>query len=477
MRDLLPAVAMLAASIGIVAVSADRLSAAEKPNFVFILADDLGYSDLGCYGSAFHETPNLDRLASEGLRFTQAYTAGAVCSPTRSSLMTGKYPVRTGITDYIPGLSSEGRKLQAPRTKTELALEEFTLGEALRESGYQTFYAGKWHLGGKGFEPSDQGFDFYVSDRDLGNYGQDWRFGERLTSAASDFLKKRDGTKPFLMYLAFHEPHTPILEYPTQIEHFRKKAESVNLPAGPLEVNERHGKTRIVQNNPAYGSEIAGLDDWVGRVLKDLDQRGLAQNTVVIFFSDNGGLSTRPMPGPTSNQPLRAGKGWLYEGGIRVPLIVRAPGLTKPRSTCDVPVISTDIYPTLLELAGLPLRPQQHVDGVSFAALLSNTAAPGPRVFYWHYPHYHGSTWAPGSALRDGDWKLIDFLEEGQSELYNLRDDPGERQNLAERNPEMHRALLSKLDAWRSSTGAIIPPPADVSPTKAWKAKRKAKKN
>jgi arylsulfatase A-like enzyme len=393
--------------------------------------------------------------------------------------MTGKYPVRTGVTDYIPGLPSDGRMLQTPRTKTELALEELTLGEALKEGGYQTFYAGKWHLGGKGYEPSDQGFDVYASDHDLGNYGQDWRFGERLTAAASDFLEKGDGTKPFLMYLAFHEPHQPILEYPAHIERFQKKTKELLPPTEAREIIERNGKTRVVQDNPAYASEVAGLDDWVGRVLKRLDDSGLAKNTIVIFFSDNGGLSTRPMAGPTSNQPLRAGKGWLYEGGIRVPLIVRAPGLTKPGSTCDVPVISTDIYPTLLALAELPLRRNQHLDGVSIASLLGGTNSLAPRTFYWHYPHYHGSTWAPGSAIREGEWKFIDFLEEGTGELYNLKDDLGERNNLAAKNPEVRSSLLVKLSAWRSSTGAVIPQPAATAvrdSTKAAKQKRKSKK-
>lgn len=456
-RFLHSALAIVLSCGSMVAAFLPPIAAAEKPNFVFILADDLGYADLGCYGSAFHETPNIDRLASEGRRFTQAYSAGAVCSPTRSSIMTGKYPVRTGITDYIPGLSSAGRKLQTTRTKTQLALEEVTLGEALQAGGYQTFYAGKWHLGGKGFEPDSQGFEVYRGDRQLDNRAQDWQSGQRLTDAALDFLAKHDATRPFLMYLAYHEPHIPILDYPRHIERFRAKAKNLSPFAGPKVIAERDGQTRVVQDDPAYGSELAGLDEWVGRVLEGLDKTGLAKNTIVVFVSDNGGLSTKAAPGSTSNQPLRAGKGWLYEGGIRVPLIVRGPGIAKPGTTCDAAVISTDLYPTLLELAGLPLRPAQHVDGTSFAALLGGGDAPAARSLFWHYPHYHGSTWAPGGAIREGDWKLIEFFEEGASELYNVKEDIGERNNLASQHPELVKTLQRKLAAWRTSAGAVMP--------------------
>lgn len=453
-----------------------RLSAAERPNFVFILADDLGWSDLGCYGSSFHETPHIDRLASEGMRFTQSYTAGAVCSPTRGSIMTGKYPVRTGVTDYIPGLSSDGRKLETPRTKTELALEEVTIGEALKAGGYQTFYAGKWHLGKSEFDADVQGFEIYKGDDELGNYSQDWKFGDRMTTAALTFLKSRDTARPFLMYLSYHEPHQPILEYPRYIDRFRDKAAKLPSQESSTNIVERDGRTRVVQNDPTYASEVAGLDEWVGRVMGQLDEQGLAKNTIVIFFSDNGGLSTKAAPGPTSNQPLRAGKGWLYEGGIRVPLIVRAPGATKPGSICETPVISTDLYPTLLALAGLPLRPEQHSDGINIASLLSGGPAPDRQTFYWHYPHYHGSTWAPGGAVRKGDWKLIEFFEDNAIELYDLKADIGERTNLAAQNPERVNALRAELAKWRSGSGAVIPPPNSSAGQESAKKTKKAKK-
>lgn len=428
---------------------------ARKPNIVFLLADDLGWKDLSCYGSPFCETPNIDRLAKQGMRFTQAYTAGSVCSPTRGSLMTGKYPVRTGVTDYIPGLNPAGMKLSPPPTRRQLALEEVTIGEALKQGGYQTFYAGKWHLGGKGYEPSDQGFDAYVGDREFGPHGRDPLVGKRISEAAVEFLDKRDSKKPFFAYLSYHEPHIPILEYPNHLKRFQDKA--AKLPPGGKPIKEHDGLARVRQDDPAYGSEVAGFDEWVGIVLDALEERKLADNTVVIFFSDNGGLCVKAQPGPTSNAPLRAGKGWLYEGGIRVPLVVRAPGRTKPGSVCYTPVISTDVFPTLLDLAGLSAMPKHHVDGISIASLLRGEPPPDRDTLFWHFPHYHGSTWAPGSAIRQGDWKLIEFYHHDKVELYNLKDDLGEQHDLSKRMPEKTAELLTKLQAWQKQTGAVIP--------------------
>jgi arylsulfatase A-like enzyme len=432
-----------------------RAAASTKPNILFILADDLGWRDVGCYGSPFCETPHLDRLAREGLRFTQAYTAGSVCSPTRGSIMTGKYPVRTGVTDYIPGLNPAGRRLVTKPTNKELALEEVTIAEAFRDGGYQTFYTGKWHLGGHGFEPQDQGFEISVGDTQLGNHSKDWQVGKRISESAIKFLDERDTTRPFFMFLGYHEPHTPILEYPDHIAKFREKAATLPATAVVSRV-ERQGQTRILQNDPAYGSEVAGLDAFIGSVLDKLENRGLAKNTIVIFFSDNGGLSTMAHIGPTSNEPLRAGKGWLYEGGIRVPLIVRAPGITKPGTVTETPVISTDFYPTLLALAGLPAKPEQHRDGINIASILRSGVPPARDTLFWHYPHYHGSTWAPGSAMREGDWKLIEFYEEGTAELYNLKSDVSERHNLAASETHQLRAMRAKLAAWRAEVGAYV---------------------
>jgi arylsulfatase A-like enzyme len=430
------------------------VAADHQHNVVFILADDLGWTDLGCYGSTFYETPHIDQLAAEGLRFTQAYTAGAVCSPTRSSIMTGQYPVRTGITDYIPGLHPDGVRLSTPYTKTELALEYVTIAEALRKTGYQTWYGGKWHLGGNGFGPEDQGFEVVVQDDALGDHRKDPLVGDRLAEAAVQFLDGRDSTRPFFMFLGFHEPHTPILPHPEHIDRFRAKAQTAPVDTTSLE--ERNGRSRTVQNDPGYATEIAVLDDAVARLSAKLDALELTESTVVILFSDNGGLCTLKNPGPTTNLPLRSGKGWLYEGGIRVPLIIRAPGTVEPGSVCETPVISTDLFPTLLALAGAPLLPDRHLDGQSLVPLLSGDSLPA-RTLYWHYPHYHGSTWAPGSAILDGDWKLIEFLDEERVELYNLSRDIGERTDLAADEPARVRHLQERLTAWRESTGAIMP--------------------
>jgi arylsulfatase A-like enzyme len=257
------------------------------------------------------------------------------------------------------------------------------------------------------------------------------------------------------------------------LKRFQEKA--AQLPPGGDPIPEHDGLARRRQDDPAYASEVAGLDEWVGIVLNAPDGRKLADNTIVVFFSDNGGLCVLKQPGPTSNSPLRAGKGWLYEGGVRVPLIVRAPGATRPGSVHPAPVISTDLYPTLLELTGLPLKPTQHLDGVSLAPLLRGGPAPGRQTLYWHYPHYHGSTWAPGSAIRDGQWKLIEFQHYGNVELYNLQDDLGERDDLSRAMPDKAAELLGKLHAWRKETGAAIPQPnpnaASGAPSKESKRK------
>lgn len=436
--------------------------AAQPPNVVFLLADDLGWQDLSCYGGEYCETPHIDRLAASGMRFTQAYSAGSICSPTRASLMTGKYPVRVGVTDYIPGLSPTSEQLETPRTARQLALEEVTLGEMFRQAGYETFYSGKWHLGGKGYEPTEQGFDHYVGDKQLGRHNQDWQVGQRMTKAFDRFLSdQRSADKPFLAYLSFHEPHIPILEYPDHIERFRSKSQE--LGASPAPIVERDGLTRARQDDAGYGSEVAGLDDWVGEVLASLNRAGLSENTVVVFFSDNGGLSTKALPGPTNNAPLRAGKGWLYEGGIRVPLIVAAPGHISENTSSDEPVLSIDLVPTLLELAGISLDEQPEFDGRSLAPLLTGQQpALQPRPLYWHYPHYHGSTWAPGAAMRSGRWKLIQFDHYGQVELYDLHSDLSETQDLSQKYPQRTRQMQQQLARWQAEVGAKFAIPANL---------------
>lgn len=426
-----------------------------KPNFVFILADDLGWTDLACYGSTFHETPNLDRFAKTGIKFMQAYSACPVCSPTRASIMTGKYPARIGLTDYLPGLQPKEFRLLSVEDIDGLPASETTIAEAFKQAGYRTFMRGKWHLGPVG--PEEHGFADaqYIGGGVPGVKGQ-----QRDVSIIDDTLRFLESNRanPFFAYVSFTYPHTPVHPVDPYTEKYRKKLAGMKLPEQRLN-KERRGNTRLYQDNPEYAAMIEQTDALTGKVLDKLEELKLTDNTVVVFTSDNGGLCTHgnPAGGPTSNRPLRSGKGWCYEGGIRIPLIVRAPGVTKAGRVSNVPVTTTDHYPTLLELAGLPLRPDQHRDGVSLVPALKGQNSVGRDTLYWHYPHHHGSTWAPGAALRSGDWKLIEFYEEDKAELYNLRDDLGERNDLSAKMPDKLNELRGKLSAWQKSVGAKMP--------------------
>ena len=448
------------------------VQAAKQTNFLFFLVDDMGWADIGANGSTFHETPHIDRLAKSGMRFTQGYAAGSVCSPTRASIMTGKHPVRVDITDWIPGQPNRPTNpLLHPEDQHSLPLEEVTLAEALKQHGYQTFFAGKWHLGKEGEWPTDQGFDINIGGHHKGSppggYYAPWtnpalkakRKGEylteRLTAESAKFLESRDKTKPFLLYLSYYNIHTPIQPYKKRIDHYKSKAEKSFTGPTPFEV-EHDGKTRTRQDNPALASMVAAVDDSVGALLDKLEELKLDKNTVVIFFSDNGGLSTLGRIGPGCNLPLRAGKGWLYEGGIREPTLIRAPGVTRPGSVSHKPMISMDFFPTMLDLAGLPLQPKLHVDGRSLLSQLKGNDT-GQRTLHWHYPHYHGSSWKPGASIRDGDWKLIEFYHYNNFELYNLAKDPGERTDLAKRNPRKAAELRAKLSAWQKRMKAKMP--------------------
>jgi arylsulfatase A-like enzyme len=356
----------------------------------------------------------------------------------------------------------------------ELALEEVTIAEVLRDNGYQTFFAGKWHLGGDGFLPTNQGFDINIGGHQVGSppggYYAPWsnpylkskRDGEylteRLTEESIRFLEERDPARPFLLYLAYYNVHTPIQPYQKRVGHFREKAaELFSEPAEPIQ--ERRGWSRSRQDNPEYASMVTAVDDSVGALLQSLKDQGLEDSTVVIFFSDNGGLCTTRRAGPTSNLPLRSGKGWLYEGGIREPMIIRAPQVNRPGTVCTVPVVSMDFFPTMLELAGLDLRPDLHVDGTSLVPLLKAGHDGATRTLVWHYPHYHGSTWTPGAAIRDGDWKLIEFYEYDQVELYDLEDDPGERRDLSSVQLDKTAELRQKLRDWQGRMHASMPRP------------------
>jgi arylsulfatase A-like enzyme len=442
---------------------ASSVNAAPHPNVILILADDLGYMDIGANNPrSFYETPNIDRVAAQGMRFTQGYSACPVCSPTRASIMTGKYPVRTGITDYIGGKREE--RLRPAPNQDHLALEEVTIAERFRDAGYTTFIAGKWHLGENQYTPNAQGFgpglsgtgQFYYpsSDVPLPDKDDDPKTTDRIANEAVRFIEThKDG--PFFAYLPFLAVHTPIKAAPKIVAKYEAKKATASADAWG---QERERKVRLVQNHAAYAAMLEQMDTAIGRVLAAVDQAGLGERTIIVFTSDNGGLSTSEGH-PTSNMPLRAGKGWPYEGGIRTPWIIRAPGVAKPGSVCDTPVISTDFYPTLLDLAGLPLDSAQHVDGISLVPLLGGGTLRRDAPLFWHYPHYGNQGGAPFGAVRDGDWKLIEWFEYGTLELYNLHDDAGEQTNLAAKYPDKAHELRAKLLAWRGATGARMPTP------------------
>lgn len=442
-----------------------------RPNFVFFLVDDMGWTDAGCFGSSFYDTPNIDRLAASGMRFTNAYAACPVCSPTRASIMSGKYPARINLTDWLKG-GRRGKLLPAEYLDA-MPLEEVTIAEALKEAGYGTFFAGKWHLGKEGFWPEDQGFDVNRGGIDRGGpyggkkyfspYGnprlEDGPDGEhlpdRLASETVKFISERKD-KPFLAYLSFYSVHTPLMARKDLKEKYLAKKNKLALEAQWGQEGAR--KVRLVQEHAVYAGMIEAMDQAVGKVLDGLERMGLSENTVVILMSDNGGLSTSE-GFPTSNLPLRAGKGWLYEGGIREPMIVRWPGNVRSGSRCDEPVISTDFYPTMLEMASLPARSGQHMDGVSIVPLLRQSGRLNRKAIYWHYPHYGNQGGSPGGAVRCGDYKLIEFYEDNRVELYDLKKDIGEKKDLSERMPEKTEQLRAMLRRWRREVDAKMPMP------------------
>ena len=447
----LPAILIFAT----LSIAAGEANQSQLPNIVFILADDLGWHDLGCYGHEIHETPNIDKLASDGMRFTDGYAASPVCGPTRASILSGKYPSRTGYTHNWLTPNPEERLFWGegmPRTRHAfMKLEELTLAEALKDSGYQTAFVGKWHLGEAPFYPGRQGFDVNVGGSHWGHPYEGYfspymmpnlkngpkgeYLPDRLTREAINVLEdfSRSG-KPWLMFMSYYTVHGPIQGKPEKVTKYK----------------ERQRRMRADGFNAEYAAMVESLDENVGRLIKWLDDKELRQNTVVIFTSDNGGWVQA-----TSNKPLRSYKGHLLEGGIRVPWVVSWPGVTKPGSVCRKPVISTDFYPTILETLGLRLRPEQHRDGVSLAPILRGDSDfdRGPMV--WHYPHVRISR--PGSAIRAGDWKLIHYYQDGRRELYNLNDDIGESHDLAGRLPEKAAAMKARLDAMLRDQGAKIP--------------------
>lgn len=442
--------------------------AVSRPNIIFILADDLGRNDLGAYGSTFFNTPHLDRLAREGMLFTDAYAACPVCSPTRAAILTGQHPARLHLTDWLPGRADRpDQRLLRPVIQQQLPLGEETLAEALRRAGYATAHIGKWHLGGDGFGPQQQGFDLNIAGDHTGTplsyfvpfkgtqRGQPERFmpglenappGEyltdRLTTEAEKFIEAHR-TRPFFLHLAHYDVHTPIVAKKEYVERY------------PV-ISGQPGR----QTNRVYAAKVQSLDESVGRVLNKLADLNLEEKTLLIFTSDNGGLSVIEGPNTpaTINAPLREGKGYLYEGGTRVPLLVKWPGVTRPGGTNATPVASYDLFPTILEACGA--KSDARVDGVSLLPALKGGALK-PRALFWHYPHYSNQGGMPGGAIREGDWKLIEFYEHGRWELFNLAKDVRETRNLVEDEPEIARRLGKKLDDWRIAVGAqmMLPNP------------------
>jgi arylsulfatase A-like enzyme len=451
---------LLGSLAGCAAAGAATLPAAQRPastapwNIVLILLDDLGWRDFGCYGNTFHETPAVDQVAKDGALFTRSYAACPVCSPTRASILTGKYPARLKVTDWIPGRKQwPTAKLNTPAFNQQLPLAETTIAEMLAPKGYRSASVGKWHLGGTGYLPEQQGFALNVSGDHRGgvrkffgplevgnlNLAEGESLTDRLTSEAEKFIEASKD-QPFFVYLSHYTPHLPLDAKPDVVDKYKRKGGTPD------------------KNNPIYAAMIESVDDCVRRVRAKLQQTGVADRTVVIVTSDNGGLrfegrSPRPT---TDNAPLRAGKGHLYEGGIRNPLLVYWPGVTKAGQKIDTLVSTIDLLPTIAEIAGTA-TPRQ-VDGVSLVPLLrGNNGRLRRDALYWHYPHYSNQGGVPGGAMREGNWKLIEFYEDSRLELFDLSKDPAEQHNLAMRESKRAAAMQKRLAAWRTSVSASMP--------------------
>lgn len=493
-------VGTLVAGVSLESLAADtEVPRSERPpNIVLIVIDDLGWRDLGCYGSDLYETPHVDRLAREGMRFTNAYSACTVCSPSRAALLTGKYPARLRVTDWIPGHERPDAKLKIPDWTQRLELSETTLAELLASAGYICGHVGKWHLGPQGFWPTEQGFAVNIGGCDLGappSYY--WPYtrasrrlptleltpatqGQYLTDRLAEetaALIRQWKARPFFLYLATYQVHMPLEPKKTYVAKYAQR----------VRPGMRH-------TNPRYAAMVQSMDEFVGKVLDALDRTSLAGNTIVFFTSDNGGLShlNGVKRGPTDNWPLRLGKGSSYEGGVRVPLIVRWPGRTPPGTVCHAPVMGIDLFPTVAEIIGHPVasatgsagqrsaalgRPESGtsadaapqgagnakpafgpVDGISLVPLLRKPKARLPRdALFWHYPHYHPGGATPYGAVRAGPWKLIEFYEDMRVELYNLDDDLGEQHDRAPSRPDLVTALRDQLHRWRQNVGAQMP--------------------
>ena len=453
-------------------------SASTKPNVLFILVDDLGARDLSNEGSTFYETPNIDRIAQEGMKFTRGYATCQVCSPSRASILTGKYPTNHGITEYIGGpVGAHHRKRGRydshlpPDYEGNLKASEITLAEAMQDAGYHTFFAGKWHLGGRGSWPTDHGFKINRGGWDVGgprggffspytnpnlNSGPKGEsLTRRLGQETAKFIEKHKD-QPFLAYLSFYTVHAPIQTTQALWKKYRDKAEKMGLIKEQNRfLFDRRLNVRQVQDCPIYAGMIEQLDQSIGIVLRKLDELGLDKNTIVCFTSDNGGVSSGDAYA-TSNLPLRGGKGRQWEGGIREPFYIKAPTFTKQRSTNPTPVSGIDWYPTILDLCNISLPQEQDVDGVSLVPLLQGKKIK-ERSLFWHYPHYGNQGGEPSSIIMEGNWKLIHYHEDGRNELYNLALDVGEQNDLFLDEQDRAGQMKQRLDQWLKQTNAKFP--------------------
>lgn len=454
-----------------------ELKTNEKPNFVFILVDDLGIKDLGFTGSTYYETPNIDELASKSTIFTQGYSGSRVCSPSRATIMTGKFTARHGITDWIGAATGEDWRSKKREDKLlpatyvqQLPKEDITIAEALKTNGYSTFFAGKWHLGGEGSLPEDHGFDINIggwnSGSPKGGYFSPYNnpklenkvAGEnlsiRLANETVNFIKKNKD-KPFFAFLSFYAVHAPIQTTEDKWNKYRRKSETQGIQEKGF-VMERKLPIRQKQDNPVYGGLVESMDDAVGHLLSSLKKLELDKNTVVIFTSDNGGVSSGDNFS-TSNLPFKGGKGYQWEGGIREPFLIYVPWLESKGKMIDYPVTGADFYPTILDYAQLDLLENQHQDGISLKPLIEIGKIPKERALYWHYPHYGNQGGDPSSIIREGDWKLIHYYENDSNELYNLKNDPYEHVNIASQYQEITLKLNAKLNRWLVSMNAKFP--------------------
>ena len=455
----------------------------KQPNIILIVADDLGWMDLGYTGSSFYETPNIDAMAASGMIFTDAYAASPVCSPTRSSIMSGKTPARTRNTDWFgapqPGtdfpawMGHTNRKLDPAAYIDFLPLEEYTIAEALRDNGYKTFIAGKWHLGhDEKYWPENQGFEINKGGFEMGHppindeadgyfspYGNprlsDGPKGEylpyRLVNETKTFINENKD-KSFFVYYPFYLVHTPLQAREELIAKYQQKRDSLKLTDEFIDFGDR--KLRTNQSNVVYAAMVEAMDRVIGDIAQVVKESGIADNTIIIFTADNGGLSTNSAP--TSNLPLKGGKGWMYEGGIREPMFVVWPGVTKSNSSCNEPVVTTDFYNTIVEMTGITI-PAQLTDGKSLVPLLKKEDNFKRKALFWHYPHFSPQGGKPASAIRSNEWKLIKNYETNQVELYNLKNDIGEKKNLSEGKIEMKKQLETQLNEWLKEVDASMP--------------------